>query len=178
MDHDDSIFAPVNFLEEKKLLDACSSRTTEEQEVMIDQGSFSTDLYIIKSGRFVVSDSKGEEFVLAVLVEGDVFGEMTFFRSGIRSATVTCVTPGEILVISRKSFRKLHKKNPDLSLRVACTLAGMLSDRLKHADSTLSLLSDDSELRERYEIRRLMSELKVSAHKLRNDNEQLNDLRF
>ena len=172
MDRDNSFFAPVSFLEEKDFVDACGSRVTEEQEVIIDQGSFSNDLFIIKSGRFVVSDSKGEEFVLAALTEGDVFGEMAFFRSGIRSATVTCVTPGVILFISRDSFRELHRKNPDLSIRIVCTLAGMLSDRLKHADATLSLLSDDSELRQRYEIRRLIRELKVSVHKLRSNESQ------
>ncbi len=171
MDRDSSIFAPVSFLEEKDFVDACGLRNTEEQEVVIDQGSFSNDLFIIKSGRFVVSDSKGEEFVLAALTEGDVFGEMAFFKSGIRSATVTCVTPGELLSISRDSFKELHKKHPDLSIRIVCTLAGMLSDRLKHADATLSLLSDDSELRQRYEIRRLIKELKMSVHKLRS-NEQ------
>ncbi len=168
MDRDDTIFKPVNFLEEKDFIDACSSRTTEEQEVIIDQGSVSNDLFIIKSGRFVVSDSQGEEFVLAALAEGDVFGEMAFFRSGIRSATVTCVTPGEIFFINRKSLGELHSKYPDLVIRIVCTLAGMLSDRLDHADSTLSLLSDDSELRQRYEIRRLIKELKVSVTKLRN----------
>ena len=172
MDRDNSFFAPVNFLEEKDFVDACGSRKTEEQEVIIDQGSFSNDLFIIKSGRFVVSDSKGEEFVLAALTEADVFGEMAFFRSGIRSATVTCVTSGEILFISRDSFRELHEKNPDLAIRIVCTLAGMLSDRLKHADATLSLLSDDSELRQRYEIRRLIRELKVSVHKLRSNESQ------
>ncbi len=178
MDREESLFTPVDFLEEKDFIRACSSRTAEEQEVIIDQGSFSNDLFIIKSGRFVVSDSKGEEFVLAALSEGDVFGEMAFFRSGIRSATVTCVTPGEILFISRKSFRELHDKHPDLAIRVACSLGGMLSDRLKQADSTLSLLVDDSELRQRYEIRRLMSELKVSVRKLRTNDHEVNDLRF
>jgi len=172
MDRDDAFFTPVDFLEEKEFTDACSVRRTEEQEMIIDQGSFSNDLYIIRSGRFVVSDSRGEEFVLAALSKGDVFGEMAFFRSGIRSASVTCVAPGEILSISRDTFRQMHTNNPDLAIRVACTLAGMLSDRLKHADATLSLLSDDSDLRQRFEIRRLMRELKVSVHELRrNDTE-------
>ena len=169
MDRYESFFTPVKFLEERDFIDACTSQITSEQEVIIDQGSFSNDLYIIKSGRFVVSDSRGEEFVLAALTEGDVFGEMAFFRSGIRSASVTCVAPGELLVINRKAFKKLHDSNADLAIKVACTLAGMLSDRLKHADSTLSLLSDDSELRQRYEIRRLIRELKTSIHNKNNE---------
>lgn len=168
MDREDNLFKPVDFLKEKNFIEACDFRTTEEQEVIIDQGSFSNDLYVIKSGRFVVSDSKGEEFVLAALGVGDVFGEMAFFKSGIRSATVTCVAPGELYSMSRESFRELHGRDADLAIHVACTLAGMLSDRLKHADSTLSLLSDDSDLRQRYEIRRLMRELKRSIHELRD----------
>lgn len=167
MGTDDNLFEPVDFLKEKRFLDFCGVRTTEEQEVIIDQGSFSNDLYVIRSGRYIVSDSKGEEFVLAALGEGDVFGEMAFFKSGIRSATVTCVAPGELYFITREKFCELHRNEPDLALHIACTLAGMLSDRLKHADSTLSLLSDDSELRHRYEIRRLMQELKRSIHELR-----------
>ena len=119
MDRHDIFFTPVKFLEERDFIDACTSRITAEQEVIIDQGSFSNDLYIIKSGRFVVSDSRGEEFVLAALTEGDVFGEMAFFRSGIRSASVTCVAPGELLVISRKTFKKLHESNSDLAIKVA-----------------------------------------------------------
>lgn len=169
MNYDESIFEPVKFLEEKDFIDACSISSVEEQNIVIDQGSFSNDLYIIKSGRFVVSDSMGEEFVLAALSEGDVFGEMAFFKSGIRSASVTCVAPGEIFSISREAFKELHEKNPDLAIRVSCTLAGMLSDRLKHADATLSLLSDDSELRQRYEIRRLIRELKSSMYKLNSE---------
>lgn len=171
MDRDNNLFRPVNFLEEKEFVDACDIRKTEEQEVIIDQGSFSNDLYVIKEGRFVVSDSKGEEFVLAALDEGDVFGEMAFFKSGIRSATVTCVAPGELYVMSREKFRELHVEKPDLAIHVACTLSGMLSDRLKHADSTLSLLSDDSDLRQRYEIRRLMRDLKRSIHELRSEDQ-------
>jgi len=171
MDQEENLFQPVNFLEEDDFIEACTFRTTDEQEVIIDQGSFSNDLYVIRNGRFVVSDSKGEEFVLAALGEGDVFGEMAFFRSGIRSATVTCVAPGELYSISRERFRELHENHPDLAIHIACTLGGMLSDRLKHADSTLSLLSDDSELRQRYEIRRLMRELKISIHELRKNGD-------
>ncbi len=165
MDRDEIFFKPVNFLEENSFIDACSSCATKEQEVIFNQGASSSDLYVIKSGSFVVSDSRGKELVLAALNRGDVFGEMAFFRSGIRSAAVTCVTPGEVLSISRKSFREFHENYPDLAIRVACTLAGMLSDRLKHADATLSLLSNDSDLRQRYEIRRLIKELKVSIRK-------------
>ncbi len=165
MNNDTDMFAPLEFLDDPDFIEACTVRITEEQDVIIDQGSFTKDLFIIRSGRFIVSDSMGEEFILAALNPGDVFGEMSFFGSGIRSATVTCVEPGEVLSLSREEFKIMHDRNPDLTIRICCNLARLLSDRLKHADSTLSLLADDSELRQRYEIRRLIKELKGSIHK-------------
>jgi CRP-like cAMP-binding protein len=81
MDRDEIFFEAVNFLEENSCIDACSSRATKEQEVIFNQGASRSDLYVIKSGSFVVSDSRGKELVLAALNRGDVFGEMAFFRS-------------------------------------------------------------------------------------------------
>lgn len=160
-------FQHIDFLEEENFIDSCDVRLTEEEEVILDQGSNSTDLFVIKRGRFVVSDTRGVEFVLAALDEGDVFGEMSFFRCCTRSAKVTSIAPGELLCFSRDAYKDLFLRKPELSIRILFTLAGMLSDRLQHADATLSLLSDNSEIRERYEIRRLMKELKGSIHKLR-----------
>jgi CRP-like cAMP-binding protein len=155
-------FEPVDFLQEDRFVDVCDLLTTGEEDAVIDQDSEGTDLYVIKSGRFVVSDTAGEELVIATLTEGDVFGEMSFLRSDSRSATVTCSSPGELLKFSRESFDDLYRQDPMLAARVVITIARLLAKRLAQADSTLSLLSDDSALRERYEIRRLMKELRGS----------------
>lgn len=155
-------FEPVDFLQEDSFVDICDLLTAGEEDVVIDQDSEGTDLYVIKSGRFVVSDTAGEELVIATLTEGDVFGEMSFLRSDSRSATVTCSSPGELLKFSRESFDDLYRRDPMLAARVVITIARLLAKRLAQADSTLSLLSDDSALRERYEIRRLMKELRGS----------------
>ncbi len=165
MSIEESFINPIDFLKEEGFVKSCRTRTVSEEEIIISQGSNSSDMFVIKSGRFVVSDSKGEEFVFAALTEGDVFGEMSFFRSSARSATVTCIVPGELLVFSRNAFSELYERDPQLAVRIVFTLAVMLSDRLLHADTTLSLLSDDSELRQRYEIRRLMKELRGSISK-------------
>ncbi|MBD3368957.1 cyclic nucleotide-binding domain-containing protein [Candidatus Fermentibacteria bacterium] len=155
-------FEPVKFLREEEFVGSCEALSAGEEDEIIDQDSDGTDLYVIRSGRFVVSDTAGEELVIATLTDGDVFGEMSFLRSDSRSATVTCSSPGELLRFSRDSFEELYRSNALLAVRVIITVAQLLARRLAQADSTLSLLSDDSDLRERYEIRRLMGELRGS----------------
>lgn len=163
---EESLYDPVDFLNEEGFVRSCRMRTAAEEEIIVSQGSNSSDMFVIKSGSFVVSDSKGKAFMFAALTEGDVFGEMSFFRSSARSATVTCIAPGELLVFDRNAFSELYERNSQLAVRIVFTLAVMLSDRLLYADTTLSLLSDDGELRQRYEIRRLMKELKGSVREL------------
>ena len=160
-----SVFEAVDFLGENRFREVCEERDVREGETVVEQGGSGTDLYVVYEGRFLVSDTAGEGFVLATLTSGDVFGEMGFLRGGNRSAEVKAASPGRLLVFSRQSFAETFEAEPLLAARILGTLARLLADRLSQADSTLSLLSDNSEARERYEVRRLMREMKISIHR-------------
>ena len=58
-------------------------------EVIMYEGDFSQELYILLSGRVrIVKDYGGpHERTLALLTQGDIFGEMAIFESAPRSAT-------------------------------------------------------------------------------------------
>ena len=160
-----SVFEGVDFLGEDRFRAECDTREVREGDTIVAQGDDDTDLFVVAEGRFLVSDTSGEGFVLATLTSGDVFGEMGFLRGGNRSAEVSAASGGELLVFSRDAFARTFDKDPLLAARILGTLARLLADRLSQADSTLSLLSDNSEARERYEIRRLMKEMKVSINR-------------
>jgi len=160
-----SVFEAVDFLGEERFREVCEERDVSEGETVVEQGGSGTDLYVVYEGRFLVSDTAGEGFVLATLTSGDVFGEMGFLRGGSRSAQVKAASPGRLLVFSRQTFAETFDAKPLLAARILGTLARLLADRLSQADSTLSLLSDNSEARERYEVRRLMREMKISIHR-------------
>jgi CRP-like cAMP-binding protein len=160
-----SVFDAVDFLGEERFREGCEEREVQEGEIVVEQGGSGSDLFVVDTGRFLVSDTAGEGFVLATLTGGDVFGEMGFLRGGHRSAEVKAASPGRVLVFSREAFGETFDSDPLLAARILGTLARLLADRLSQADSTLSLLSDNSEARERYEVRRLMREMKISIHR-------------
>ncbi|MEN8209825.1 MAG: cyclic nucleotide-binding domain-containing protein [Candidatus Fermentibacteria bacterium] len=167
----DSMHRHVNFLEEEDFIHACEFRTTQADEVILVQDAQSTDLFIVSKGKFVLSDARGTEFVVAVLNKGDIFGHMPFIpppRASICRKVVS-VSSGELLVLSQESFFSFIEQKPELALRVLCTLANIITDRLQTADSTLSLLLDNSESRERFEMRRLLKELRGSMSILSSD---------
>ena len=78
----------------------------DDGHVFFAQGDPAADLYVIRSGhvRIVRTTEQGEMIELATLSDGDVFGEMSLFAPGPRSATAVADGPVEIEVIDRATF--------------------------------------------------------------------------
>jgi hypothetical protein len=55
---------------------------------------------------------------------------MALFNSRPRSATVTALTPGRLLVMERHRFNELVKKEPQLGVKLLWCFAQVLSLRL------------------------------------------------
>jgi NADH:ubiquinone reductase (H+-translocating) len=78
-------------------------------EVIVLQGEIGDRFYIIQSGPIEVVQREGtnEEQRLAVLSVGESFGEIALLQNIPRNATVRCLTPVDVLVLSRKDFQSL-----------------------------------------------------------------------
>lgn len=109
----------VNFFKERSLVHGLSddelvyvtSRLTKEEylpnDVIIEEGEKSTDLYIIFEGK--VSVQKWDEdhrflLPLGVLNAGEIFGEMSFMDASPRSSTIKALEKTTILKLSRRSL--------------------------------------------------------------------------
>src|SRR5581483_9660178 len=77
-----------------RLADADSVR---EGEALVREGQRGQELFIIVSGEAVVT-RKGRR--LATLRSGDYFGELAVLHPAPRTATVTALTPMEVLIVS------------------------------------------------------------------------------
>ena len=64
------------------------------------------------------------------LLPGEHFGEMALFNNRPRSATVTALTAGRLLVMERHRFNELVKKEPQLGVKLLWCFAQVLSLRL------------------------------------------------
>lgn len=85
-------------------------------EVIIKEGDAGDKLYIIYKGQVQVltSDLAGGERLLAVLREGDHFGEMALLYDMPRSATIRAVTPVQLYSLSKQDFDLLLAPVPAL----------------------------------------------------------------
>ena len=94
-------------------------KTFRKGDVIIEEGLYGTTAYVIKSGKVEVSELvKNKKIVLAILEEGQIFGEMGLVEDQPRSATVTASEDVQLAVLSRDSFNDLFEKNPKLLLPI------------------------------------------------------------
>ncbi len=74
-------------------------------QVIFEEGSSGDWVYVILSGAVEISTGiKGKKFVLELLKEGEVFGELSFLGGIKRTATVTAVGDVTVGIIDRNSL--------------------------------------------------------------------------
>lgn len=101
-------------------------RTYQPKQIIIKEGDFGKDVYLIISGKVVVAEkqsSSNKYKVLATLGAGEIFGEMAMIDNQPRSATLVAATPCKILVLSPEDFEKIFKTHPRWSLKILSALS-------------------------------------------------------
>ncbi|MBA7599925.1 MAG: Crp/Fnr family transcriptional regulator [Candidatus Cloacimonadota bacterium] len=105
-------------------------------EVLFKDGDRGDEMYLIKSGKIRISKSAGEvEKTLAVLKEGDFFGEMSVIDGSPRSATATAIEPAELVIFDREVFMNQVRENPLIEY-----VLHTLIRRLRDADEQIKFL--------------------------------------
>lgn len=97
-------------------------------KVLIREGDRGREFFVIVSGEVEVR-RKGRK--VATLGPGTFFGEMALLSQAPRSATVTALTPLDVLVIMDRAFVGLLDRMPEIWLKVARALAERV-----HADES------------------------------------------
>jgi CRP/FNR family transcriptional regulator, cyclic AMP receptor protein len=89
-------------------------------KVLIKEGERGREFFVIVSGEVEVR-RKGRK--VATVGPGGFVGEMALLSHAPRSATVTALTPVDVLVITDRAFVALLDRLPDIWLKVARALA-------------------------------------------------------
>ena len=89
-------------------------------KVLMREGERGREFFVIIKGEVEVR-RKGRK--MATLGPGSFVGEMALLSKIPRVATVTALTPLDVLVITDRAFLDLLQKTPALSVKVARTLA-------------------------------------------------------
>lgn len=92
------------------------TRKVEANETVIRQGEYGSEFFIMVRGRVEVLRQEREETErsLAVLEDGDHFGEMALLKQIPRTATIRTLTPCVFLVMHRELFQQALSNSPQL----------------------------------------------------------------
>jgi len=102
---------------------------TQPGEVIVHEGDYGDEFYLIVSGKAEVVKQHGETpLIIATLSVGDFFGDMAIFEHLPRVASVVAVAESVLLRLSAEHFRRIIVQDP----AIAFALFRELSSRLHH----------------------------------------------
>ncbi len=131
-----------------ELFDTCSpeelaslvsgARTVELQrnDLVFAEDDEAAHLYIVAAGRVAISRASpdGRESLLALMEPDDLFGEMSLFDHGTRSAQARALEQSVIVEVPYRLISELYERHPTLLHRVV----GLLAQRLRTVDEALT----------------------------------------
>jgi CRP-like cAMP-binding protein len=105
-------------------------------EVLFHEGDPGDKLYVVTDGKVKLgrSSSDGRENLLAILGPGQMFGELSLFDPGPRSATVTAVTDCTFSSLSHEDMLRWLEGRP----AVARGLLAQLAERLRRTNDVVA----------------------------------------
>ena len=126
-------------------------------QVIILEESEGDDCFFVTEGSVKITrlSKDGREVILAILNEGEFFGEMALLDGGLRSANVIALEKTDALTLHRKDFIDSLKKYPQIAIQLLKEMA----HRLRESDRQITSLSlSDAEKRIALSLLRISDE--------------------
>ena len=120
-----SLFSSCSSKDLEKILKAGDEITALAGQVIIDQGQTGREAFVVMSGTVTVKRN-GKK--VATLGAGAVLGELSLLDHGPRTASVTCDTECQLLVIQQRHFLAVVDAVPALGHKLLASLAGRIRD--------------------------------------------------
>jgi CRP/FNR family transcriptional regulator, cyclic AMP receptor protein len=129
------LFKLLDESEQQDLIRVLAQRSCAPGEKIFSFGEPGDSLYIVTGGRveLFIKDTTGTKIVLTVCEPGDVFGELSLFDGGSRTASAVSMDESDLLVLDRQDLVKFLRKNPDAAL----DLLTMMGQRIRATDELL-----------------------------------------
>jgi small-conductance mechanosensitive channel len=118
------VFAPLSADELRQLATSTVGHVFAPGETLIRAGDEGSSMFVVHNGRVEVQVSdNGTPRTVAVLSEGNFFGEMGLFTGEPRTASVVAVEETEVLEIGHDAMKQILETNPDLAESISWTIA-------------------------------------------------------
>ena len=122
------------------------SKQYDAGQMILLEASEGEQCFFVTEGSVKITrlSKKGREVILAILSDGDFFGEMSLLDGEFRSANVVALDDTEVLTLNRNDFLLVLKNYPQIAIRLLKEMA----HRLRKSDRQIASLSlSDAEKR-------------------------------
>ena len=109
-------FAELSDEDLQAIVDKVQMQYFAADHVIFNEGDPGDIMYVIKRGQVQVIRNNA---ILAVLADGQFFGEMALVSDVPRNATVKTVTEVEVLTLNKNDFKRLLETNPGIASLVS-----------------------------------------------------------
>ena len=122
------LFAALDPEATAALTGAMTTRDVERGHVVFSEGDAGDRLFVVLDGKVKISRtaSDGRENLLTVLGPGEMFGELSLFDPGPRTATATAVTHSRLASLDHDDLRPVLLEQPNVSVHLLRALAQRL----------------------------------------------------
>ncbi|MDX6289759.1 MAG: hypothetical protein QOH42_1558 [Blastocatellia bacterium] len=123
------VFSPLSAEELRQLATATVGHVFAPSETLIRAGDEGSSMFVVNNGRVAVQVvERGTPRTVAVLTEGNFFGEMALFTGEPRTANVVALEETEVLEIGHAAMKHIFETNPSLAESISWTIAERQAD--------------------------------------------------
>lgn len=111
--------------------------TVCRNDIVFDEGDAASAVYLVVAGRVAIvkqAADSGRESVVALMEDGDVFGEMGLFDGGGRSAQARALESSRLLEVPYAPVREALEADP----AALWAVVALLVERIRTTDETLA----------------------------------------
>lgn len=144
------MFRHLTYQELVRLMNVIEVRSYGVGEAILQEGEEGDEMFIVLSGSVRVH---ANDEAIVELRAGQHFGEMALIDQAPRSATITSASECRLMVMRRRNFFDVIRKDHDVAVKLLWSFMGVLTERLRatsrdlgEAQSKLAILLGDTEL--------------------------------
>lgn len=140
MDHDvvrrAPLFAALDDDAAAALLESMTKLRLERGDTLFHEGDQGDRLYVIAEGKIKLgrTSNDGRENLLAILGPGELFGELSLFDPGPRTATATAIAETQLIGLGHEDLTDFLTGRP----QVSATMLAALAQRLRRTNEALA----------------------------------------
>ncbi len=139
--HKMPLFRHLTYQELVRVLNITEVRSADTDKVFVEEGDEGDELFIVLTGQVRVHSG---EAVFTHLGPGQHLGEMALVDKAPRSASVSADEPSKLLVIRRRDFFDIIRKDHAIAVKLLWSFLGVLTERLRTTNLQLGEAKEKS----------------------------------